>query len=183
LEQGSPEVLGAIVASTSLDAETIMLVIQIWDLSLAHRLALARAAATPLGVDYALYGPRSFPSSSTAQSPEGDMRTVVSTPPLPDPSHQSCLRYPLPLKLGLPSNSAGLDLSRSVTALAQWTRDQFERYGSAIEVHLGLGDTPCSLRSWMLFFALCEDDPDISVISIIASARRLAIAETSGHGL
>ena len=29
----------------------------------------------------------------------------------------------------------------------------------------------------MLFFALCEDDPDVPAISVISSAKRLASAE------
>jgi hypothetical protein len=42
---------------------------------------------------------------------------------------------------------------------------------------LGDGSDPLSLASWMNFFGLCQDDPDVPLATVLSTARRLARAE------
>jgi hypothetical protein len=101
--------------------------------------------------------------------------TTVLHPSRP-PSHQVS-EYSSPVRYPEGSLSPALAIPEPGITVAELSQCNFRL--CALSLAACLADKPLSLRAWMLFLALVEDDPDVPLTDVIAVANRLAEVEIS----
>jgi hypothetical protein len=110
---------------------------------------------------------------------ETTLRAIKSAAaPTPPPPAVSTLHRPAGRLNYAPAEDLDKTLARTPVKM-DYLQGRIQQMAPAFLAALGDGSDELSVRSWMTFLGLLEGNPDVSVSSILATARRLAKMELS----
>lgn len=181
-------VLDALLASTERRSRVLKAMLKYWDLSTKDQLLLVNR---PLGMRVASRIARderfcaqareaaylSARHTDTDPRPFADATCELTTPVLVPRTMRHAIKLP---KVPDPVEDLLGHKVWFFTTTDPMSRAMLVKMAPAITELLGDGTGPYGARPWLLFLSLCDNDPQIPLKSIIATACVLARAETEG---
>lgn len=174
----NPHVLDALLDTDESRYLVLRAVIETWLLSLSDQIRLVNRDFSPADLERILYSPDLSTkvlvelAQHTDQDPDFIRQLGAIVDPTPTPG-QSRARFTRP-----PEDMHQVSvnhLDKTIALLA--SLHAVTAISTAVNDYLGEGTDPLSLTAWLNFFGLCQNDPDVPLAAVLATALRLARAQ------